>query len=122
MVKIGSYYINQHELLIQNNEIMEQETSARPTSLIDRAQIALELMEKEYHFQFAKIELVEVYMEAYEHICDPLESMRVLQMIVDLIAERPRLNTEASMYTESYDSEIRLMNAKANLYSEFITM
>lgn len=50
MVKIGSYYINQHELLIQNNEIMEQESSIRPTSLIDRAQIALELMEKEYHF------------------------------------------------------------------------
>ena len=61
-------------------------------------------------------------MEAYEHICDPLESMRVLQMIVDLIAERPRLNTEASMYTESYDSEIMLMNAKANLYTEFTTM
>jgi hypothetical protein len=78
LVKIGSYYINQHELLIQNNEIMERETSARPTSLIDRAQIALELIEKEYNFQFAKIELVEQFMEAYEHIYDPLESMRVL--------------------------------------------
>ena len=50
LVKIGSYYINQHEILIKNNEIMDQETSARPTSLIDRAQIALELMEKEYNF------------------------------------------------------------------------
>lgn len=43
-------------------------------------------------------------------------------MIVDLIAERPRLNTEASMYSESYDSEIMLLKAKANLYSDFITM
>ena len=61
-------------------------------------------------------------MEAYEHICDPLESMRVLQMIVDLIAERPRLNTEASMYSESYDSEIMLLKAKASLYTDFASM
>ncbi len=43
-------------------------------------------------------------------------------MIVDLIAERPRLNTEATMFSESYDSEIMLMKAKASLYSEFTTM
>ena len=55
-------------------------------------------------------------MEAYKHIYDPLESMRVLQMIVDLIAERPRLNLEAAMYSESYDSEIQLLNIKSGLF------
>jgi len=45
-------------------------------------------------------------MQAYEHIYDPLESLRVLQIIVDLIAERPRLNLEATMFSDSYDSEI----------------
>jgi len=43
-------------------------------------------------------------------------------MIVDLIAERPRLNTEATMYSESYDSEILLMKTKASLYTEFAVM
>ena len=43
-------------------------------------------------------------------------------MIVDLIAERPRLNTEATMYSESYDSEIQLMRTKATLYMEFTAM
>lgn len=43
-------------------------------------------------------------------------------MIVDLIAERPRLNTEASMYSESYDSEILLMKAKASVYTGFVSM
>ena len=61
-------------------------------------------------------------MEAYEHIYDPLESMRVLQMIVDLIAERPRLNLEATMYSESYESEIQLLNTKTSLYSDFLKM
>lgn len=63
-----------------------------------------------------------MFLEAYEHIYDPLESMRVLQMIVDLIAERPRLNMEATMYSESYESEIQLLQAKASLFSGFLTM
>jgi len=49
-------------------------------------------------------------MEAYEHTCDPLESVRLLQIIVDVMAQRPRLNMEASMYTESYQTEIEALN------------
>lgn len=52
--------------------------SARPTSLIDRAQMAIDLIEKEYNFQFSKVKLIEQYMEVYEHTVDPLESMRIL--------------------------------------------
>lgn len=61
-------------------------------------------------------------METYEHIVDPLESQRVLQMIVDLISARPRLNMEASMYCESYSAETDVLNEKADLMSEFINM
>lgn len=44
-------------------------------------------------------------MEVYEHTYDPLESVRILQIIADLIVSRPRLNMEASMYCESYMAE-----------------
>jgi len=43
-------------------------------------------------------------------------------MIVDLISERPRLNMEASMYVESYDSEIELLRQKGLLFTEFVSM
>jgi len=37
LIKIGSFYINKYEFVIQNNEIMEcQPDNARPSSLIDR--------------------------------------------------------------------------------------
>lgn len=79
LVKIGSYYINKYEFVIKNNEIMGSHfDNARPTSLIDRPQVAIDLLEKEYNYQFSKIKLIEQHMEVYEHTVDPLESMRVL--------------------------------------------
>lgn len=79
LIKIGSYYINRYEFIIKNNEVMGTHfDNTRPTSLIDRPQIAIDILEKEYNFQFSKVKLVEQYMEAYEHITDPLESMRIL--------------------------------------------
>ena len=48
-------------------------------------------------------------LEAYENIYDPLESVRTLQQIVDLMALRPRLNFDAFSYAESYDTEIEVL-------------
>lgn len=44
-------------------------------------------------------------MEAYEHISDPLEQQRLIQVVVDLMAQRPRLNMTASYFTDSYEAE-----------------
>ena len=78
---------------------------SRPQSLIDRGQIALELYQLELDFNFAKVEYVEQLMEVYEHIYDPLESTRMLQAIVDVMAARPRIHTDARMYVDSYKIE-----------------
>ena len=60
--------------------------------------------------------------ESYEHIYDPLESVRCLQMIVDIMAQRPRLNMEASFYQDSYDSEIKVLHEKHALFSSLIEL
>ena len=44
-------------------------------------------------------------METYEHISDPLEQQRLIQVVVDLMAQRPRLNLSASYFTDSYEAE-----------------
>ena len=54
--------------------------------MIDRQEIALDLLKCELDFQFRKVLLVEKLLESYEHIYDPLESVRCLQMIVDSMA------------------------------------
>lgn len=80
LIKIGSYFINKYEFVIKNNEVLEPQLNdgARPMSLIDRPQIAMDLLEREYNYQFSKVGLIEQYMEIYEHSYDPLESMRIL--------------------------------------------
>ena len=113
LVKIGSYYINRYEYVIQNAEIMGlTQDNTRASSLVDRPQIALDLLEKEFEFQRSKIRLIEMYMEVYEHTTDPLECLRVLQMIVDLCVQRPRLNTDASFYCESYMAETEALRER----------
>ena len=64
---------------------MEKGANVRPSSMIDRSEIALDLLKRETEYQFAKVQLVEKLLTSYEHIYDPLESVRSLQMIVDLM-------------------------------------
>ena len=135
MIKVGSYFINQHEYYQANNDI-EREINApgmkpdappvpneeRPSSMIDRAEIAHDLFAKESRFQFAKVQLVELLLEAYENTYDPLESVRVLQQIVDTMGLRPRLNMEATFYTESYESEIDVLENRHSFFKEVIDL
>ena len=90
--------------------------------MIDRSEMALDLLKCETEYQFAKVQLVEKLLTAYEHIYDPLESVRCLQMIVDLMGQRPRLNMEASFYSDSYDCETKLLQEKQKFYHDLIDL
>ena len=50
----------------------------RPSSMIDRAEMAQDLLSKEYKYQLTKVKLIEQLLEVYEHTYDPLESVRIL--------------------------------------------
>ena len=77
--------------------------------MLDRSEVTLDLLRLEFELQVNKIRLVELYLEAYEHTCDPLESVRIIQMIADTMAQRPRIDLEANYFEESYRSEIDLV-------------
>ena len=51
------------------------------------------------------------YMEAYEHIADPLEQQQTMQVITDIMGRRPRLNMQASYFKDSYEAELRCLDA-----------
>jgi hypothetical protein len=44
----------------------------------DRLQLLDDLLNKEADFQFYKVKLVQVYMECYEHVTDPLEQQKLM--------------------------------------------
>lgn len=66
LLKIGSYFIGKHEYLV-NTEV------ERAYPLVDRMTLLEDILNNELDFQFEKVQLIQCYMEAYEHISDPLE-------------------------------------------------
>ena len=71
-MKLGSHFLNKAELLNHTA------ASDQPSSMLDRGEMTAHLLECELMLQLAKIEVVELLLEAYEHTCDPLESVRLL--------------------------------------------
>ena len=65
---------------------------------------------------------MELLLEVYENTCDPLEAVRLIQQISDVMAIRPRLNVEATYFNDSYRCEQNVIKAKINLYREIINM
>ena len=54
----------------------------------------------------AKFNLVQVFMECYEHVSDILEQQKIIQIIIDEMAKRPRINLKATHFKDSYITEI----------------
>ena len=113
LIKVGTFYIQKQEYLI-DVEVKE------PVFSIDRGAVWLELLEHEHKFQFAKIRLVEEFMEVYEHTYDIVEQQRLLQIIVDIMAKRPRLNVDSTHFIDSYKSDIKYIDAMRELINEVV--
>jgi len=111
LIKIGTFYIRKQEYLI-DVEVRE------PMSSIDRGAVSSELLEYEHKFQYAKIRLIEELMESYENTVDIVEQQRFVQIIVDIMAKRPRLNTDATHFIDSYKSEIEYFNNMRTFLNE----
>ena len=114
MVKIGSYFLNKAELANHASG------SEQPLTMLDRGEVALHLLQRELELQLTKIMLVQALLEVYEHTCDPLECVRVLQIIADTMALRPRINLEATYFRDSYASEVKALTERLELYGEVI--
>ena len=66
-------------------------------------------MTREADFQYEKVKLVQVYMECYEHVTDPVEQQKLMQIVTDIMARRPRLNLNANYFVDAYDAEIKCL-------------
>ena len=115
MLKIVSFYINKLEPL-QDRDLR----NILPA--IDRMGIMKEIIECEQQYQKAKLLLVIAYTECLDHTCDTLDQQRLIQIIVDLMAQRPRMNFLANHFRDSYKAEIDAFEAQTQIVREFINM
>lgn len=110
----GSYYIKRQEPL------MDAEDIENASPVIDRITCLEMLMKHEAKFQYKKANLVRLYMEAYEHIVDPLEQQRFIQLITNVMAERPRLNLDSNSFEDSYKLEFDILDKRVQLLQNVI--
>ena len=115
VLKIVSFYINKVEPM-QDRDLR----NVMPT--IDRLGIIKEVLHYEELYQRAKLRLCLHYMECYDHTCDTLEQQRLIQIVVELMARRPRMNLAANHFKDSYRAEIDALETQAQIMKEFIRM
>lgn len=114
LIKIGSFFLNKAEMSMHACAGEEQ------TSMLDRGEITLHLLQHELEFQAMKAKYIESLLEAYNHVCDPLESVRIIQMIVDTMALRPRIDLDAQYFRDSFIAEREVLRQKQLLFSEML--
>ena len=115
VLKIVSYYINKVEP-------MQDKDLRNILPVVDRLGIIKEVLFWEEKFQKAKMKLCLQYMECYDHTCDTLEQQRLVQIVVDLMALRPRMNLAANHFKDSYRAEIDSLETQTQIMREFIRM
>ena len=114
LLQICSFYLNRQETL-------QDPHTDKPNPCKDRLQIIDDILALEAEFQFKKVKLVMSYMEAYEHITDPLEQQKTMQIVTDIMARRPRLNMQAHYFRDSYMAELRCLDAQMELIQMLIS-
>ena len=115
MLKICSFYINKVEP-------MQDKDMRNVLPAVDRFALVREVCEWEEKYQRAKLRLCLNYLECLEHTCDVLEQQRTIQIIIDLMAKRPRINAAANHFKDSYKAEIDALDYQAKIMREFIAM
>ncbi|KAI8813737.1 hypothetical protein BJ742DRAFT_377219 [Cladochytrium replicatum] len=82
---------------------------------LDRSQILLELYQCEVQFQFAKIELANIYMDLFEHSCDRSTIENIGQKLVNLCSLRPNINFGNTYFSFDYNLHCKALEAQADL-------
>jgi hypothetical protein len=113
MLRVGSHFVSKME------ELYDTEVD-KVVHKKDRQQVIHDLLKCELDFQFKKVQLTQLYVECYEHICDPLEQQRLIQTIVDTMARRPRLSLENLYFRGSYKAEMECFDHKIELLETII--
>lgn len=115
MLKIVSFYINRVEPLQDKDQ-----RNILPS--VDRLGIVKEVILWEEKYQRAKLELALCYLECFEHTCDPLDQQRTIQILVDLMGRRPRMNFAANHFRDSYRAEIEGLELQTKIMRDIIKM
>ncbi|XP_038054173.1 uncharacterized protein LOC119726519 isoform X2 [Patiria miniata] len=76
---------------------------------VDRFAVLLDLWSNETAFLENKRQLLDVYLEAYQHVFDMHEKRSLAQVITNIAYQRPRFDLKADYFVRTYRAECRCL-------------
>ncbi|KAJ3327154.1 hypothetical protein HDU76_012304 [Blyttiomyces sp. JEL0837] len=117
---ISSSYIDELRFKMSDRRTeLKDATYLNPN--VDRVQTLAELYAAEVRFQYSKIDVINAYMEAYEHATD-IDTIRKLgKIITSFLHLRPHYDFEASYFSKCYTFTSKGLELQANLVKNVIS-
>ncbi|XP_017555415.2 uncharacterized protein si:ch73-242m19.1 isoform X3 [Pygocentrus nattereri] len=82
---------------------------------VDRVAVLLDIWTCETAFLEHKIELLNCYFEAYQHVIDLEEQFSLAQVITDVMHRRPRLDLGTEYFVQGYKQEVVCLQSHQQL-------
>ncbi|XP_050989917.1 uncharacterized protein si:ch73-242m19.1 [Labeo rohita] len=82
---------------------------------VDRLAVLLDIWTCEMQFLENKIQLLNCYLEAYQHVTDPEEQFRLAQVITDIMHKRPQIDLTARYFVQAYRDTIVCLQSHQQL-------
>ncbi|XP_043119422.1 uncharacterized protein si:ch73-242m19.1 isoform X2 [Puntigrus tetrazona] len=82
---------------------------------VDRLAVLLDIWTCEAEFLEHKIQLLNCYLEAYQHVTDPEEQIRLAQVITDVMHRRPQMDLTAGYFVQAYRDAIVCLQSHQQL-------
>ncbi|XP_021364139.1 uncharacterized protein LOC110457263 isoform X2 [Mizuhopecten yessoensis] len=82
---------------------------------VDRFGVLMDLWTNEAAYQECKRELLDCYIEAYQHVFDRDEKRALAQVITNLIYKRPRFDFDTTYFVKTYRTECVIMRQTTSL-------
>lgn len=111
--KLGTHFITRREELVVN-------TDQVPNPFVDRSQVILDLFTSEYDYLYSKFEYVSEMITIYENTLDIYTQKSLIQVITDIIGNRPIIDLNYHYFTSSYLMESETLSKKAALVHSLI--
>ncbi|XP_048829785.1 uncharacterized protein si:ch73-242m19.1 [Brienomyrus brachyistius] len=82
---------------------------------VDRLAVLLDLWKCEADFLRSKIHLMDCYFEAYQHVVDPEERVKLAQVITDIMHRRPQMDLDDGYFVKTYRAELACLRSHQKL-------
>ncbi|XP_058604874.1 uncharacterized protein si:ch73-242m19.1 isoform X3 [Onychostoma macrolepis] len=82
---------------------------------VDRLAVLLDIWTCETEFLEHKIQLLNCYLETYQHVTDPEEQLRLAQVITDVMHRRPQMDLTAGYFVQAYRDTIVCLQSHQQL-------